>query len=202
MKTHIQAAKAKLVHGCDRAEGIRGVFEYMKANSPAALDCSDILRSSVMLAVSAFDLFIHEIYRLEVLDRFDSKKGITLLKVPFGAVIATGAMQIEIIDECVRRENSYKSFVAPDKVADILRILVENPWDKISIEMNTSSHDLKSTLKGVVDLRNRIAHEADVNPAYAGIELWPIYSDDVAASIKFLRALGNGIAAVVEVSTA
>lgn len=198
MKPHIEASVSKLTHGCDRADGLWNIFEYIKASAPAALDCSDILRSSLVLTVSAFDLFMHDIYRGEVLDRLRSGRSTPALKVPFDAVIASGTSQIELIDECISRENSYKSFVAPDKVADCLRVLVENPWDKISSELGESARNLKVRLKGVVDLRNRIAHEADVNPAYAGIELWPIYSADVSTSITFIRNLSHGIARVVD----
>lgn len=151
-----------------------------------------------MLSVSAFDLFIHEIYRLEVINRLYSRQPIAGLKVPFDALIAGESDRIEIVDQAVKLENSYKSFVAPDKVADCLRILVENPWDKISAEFGVPSAQIKSQLKSIVDLRNRIAHEADVNPAYAGIELWPIYRIDVISSISFLRAMGLNVAEVLE----
>lgn len=201
MNAHLSAASDKLDNGCDRAEGLRLVFEYMNSNAPAAYDCSDILRSATVLSVSAFDLFVHEIYRLEILRRLEFKQDILALKVPFAAMIAPESLKADIVDDCVRRENSYKSFVAPDKVADCLRVLIENPWEKIAAEAGSSPAELKAQLKGVVDLRNRIAHEADINPAYAGIELWPIYSVDVAASIIFLRKLGADIAAAVSKAT-
>lgn len=40
-------------------------------------------------------------------------------------------------------------------------------------------------------------HEADVNPNYGGVELWPIYSEDVAESVRFLRELGEAISRAV-----
>nr|WP_281379545.1 HEPN domain-containing protein [Ancylobacter tetraedralis] len=161
------------------------------------MDCSDILRSALMLSISSFDLFMHEIHRLEILERLKIGQEIPALKVPYGAAITSGVLQMEIVDEYIRRENSYKSFVAPDKVGDCLRIIMDNPWDKISAEIGQPAAELKSNLKRFVDLRNRIAHEADVNPAYAGIALWPIYSEDVSNSISFIRNIGLGISKAV-----
>lgn len=142
---------------------------------------------------------MHDTYIGEVLHRLDAGQCIPALKVPFDAVNAIGTSRIEIINECIRRENSYKSFVAPDKVAECLKVLVDNPWDKVATELSEPSANLKAQLRSVVDLRNRIAHEADVNPTYAGIELWPIYSADVALSISFIRRLASGIANVIDV---
>jgi hypothetical protein len=108
--------------------------------------------------------------------------------VPFNVLISSDRAQIDIIDESIRKENSYKSFVAPDKLAECLRILVDKPWDKIADDLNDTAAISKAKLRSVVDLRNRIVHEADVNPAYGRIELWPIYCEDVENSIAFLSS--------------
>jgi hypothetical protein len=112
-------------------------------------------------------------------------------------LVCSDQAQIDIIDESIRKENSYKSFVAPDKLAQCLRILVDQPWDKIAGALNDTVAISKAKLKSVVDLRNRIVHEADVNPAYGRIELWPIYCEDVEDSIAFVRRLGASIAEIV-----
>lgn len=162
-----------------------------------AMDCDDILRSSVVLTVSSFDLLAHDLYRTEVLHRFISNRSSGTLKIPFDAGFLAGAAQAMAIDEHVRSENSYKSFVAPDKLAECLRPLVERPWEKISTVLGIPSASCKAQLKNIVDLRNRIAHEGDVNPAFGGLDLWPIYAEDVEASVTFLRNLGAAVAHVV-----
>lgn len=162
------------------------------------MDCDDILRSSVVLAVSSFDLLAHDLYRTEVIHRFISKKSSATLKIPFDAGFLVGPSQAAAIDEHVRSETSYKSFVAPDKLAECLRPLIEKPWDKISVSLGIPAAVGKARLKSIIDLRNRIAHEGDVNPAFGGIDLWPIYSEDVEASIGFLRGLGTAVAQVVD----
>jgi hypothetical protein len=197
MKNHIAVAFKTFTDGCDRADGLKAIYDYLAKRAPAALNCDDILRSALVLAVSSFDLLLHDILRLEVIYRLSVKKEVGSLRIPFNILISDERLQLEIIDQCIRKDNSYKSFVAPDKFADCLRTLIENPWGKIAINSDESVAAIKIQLKNVVDLRNRIAHEADVNPAYGGVELWPIYRDDVSTSIVFLRKLGKSVAASI-----
>jgi len=197
VKAHLSVALRTFHNGCDRAVGLYSIHAYLKRTAPPAMDCDDILRSSLVLVVSSFDLYMHDVFRTEVLHRLTSGRDVALLKVPFNAALLSGAAQTLLIEECIRTENSFKSFVAPDKLADCLRSLIEGPWDKISEALGAPTLSLKQRLKAVVDLRNRIAHEADVNPGYGGIELWPIYSQDVNDSISFLRSLGRSIADVL-----
>ncbi|WP_313437950.1 HEPN domain-containing protein [Novosphingobium sp.] len=198
MKSHVQSALRNFSNGCDRAQGLCSIHRYLKGAAPVAMDCDDILRSSVVLAVSSFDLFIHDLYRTEVVHRFISKKSSAGLKIPFDAGFLAGSLQTSAIDEQIRLENSYKSFVAPDKLSECLRPLIEKPWEKISTILGVPAPDSKARLKSIVGLRNRIAHEGDVNPALGGIDLWPIYSEDVQASVEFLRILGVAVAEVVD----
>ena len=197
MKNYILIAKSTFNDGCDRACALKAIFDLMEATAPAALNCDDILRSALVLSVSSFDLFLHEIFRFEVSHRLTQKKEINSLRIPFNVLISSEHMQIDMIDEAIRKDNSYKSFVAPDKLAECLRIFVEAPWDRIAVSLGEQPSTVKSKLKSVVDLRNRIAHEADVNPTYGGVELWPIYSEDVDSSIIFLRDLGSAVAEVI-----
>lgn len=198
MKPHISAALSTFNHGCDRARGLKTIYDYLKGVAPPALDCDDILRSAVVQVVSSFDLLMHDVIRLEVIHRLTHKQEVQFLKIPFATVIADGPSQLSIVDQSIRDENCYKSFVAPDKVAECLRPLIDKPWDRIAQELNESPSSCKSQLKSIVALRNRIAHEADVNPNYGGIELWPIYPEDVTQTISFLRKLGASVCSIVD----
>lgn len=197
MKPHLSNSLRTLSSGCERAAALCSIHAYLKNTAPAALNCDDILRSSLVLAVSSFDLFMHDVFRMEVLDRLNSQKTVDSFHIPFNISHLTGVERSYLLDEHIRTQNSYKSFVAPDKVAECLRPLVEKPWEKVSREFGSPDSVCKARLKAVVGLRNRIAHEADVNPAYSGIELWPIYSQDVQDSVAFLRDLGRAIAEVI-----
>jgi hypothetical protein len=193
MKNHIIPAFRTFQSGCGRADGLCHIHKYLKKTSPAALDCNDILRSSIVLVVSSFDLYIHEVFRSETIHRLRHKQKISSLKIPFNSAILDGEDQITFIEECIYKDINYKSFVAPSKLEECLKKLIDDPWSKISKHFGESQSICRSNLKAIVDLRNRIAHEADVNPAFAGIELWPIYREDVERSISFLRKFGESI---------
>ncbi len=197
MKSHVAMALRTFEKGCDRSDTLRHLHSYIVRSSPSALDCSDILRSAVVLVVGSFDLLVHDLYRLEVIHRLTSRRAVSSLKVPFNTALSSGSDQAALVDEHIRLENSFKSFVAPDKLADCLRPLVGSIWDGVTAIRGRSIADEKSSLKAIVDLRNRIAHEADVNPALGGIDLWPIYDADVEASVNFLRAFGTAVGQVV-----
>jgi len=198
MKPHLATALRTFNSGCDRAAALRSIYEYLRATGPAALDGDDILRSAVLLTVSSFDLLVHDIYRTEVLHRLAAGREVALLRVAFNSAIAPEPLRSSVIEQGIRTENSYKSFVAPDKLAECLRHLVEEPWIKLAAKMAVPVVDCKAALRRVVDLRNRIAHEADVNPDLAGIALWPIYSEDVRVSIDFIKALGGSVTQVID----
>lgn len=197
MKSHLKPALDTFWAGCDRADGLCKIYSYIKKTSPAALNCDDILRSAVVLSVSSFDLLIHELVRLDIINRTISRKSIPGLKIPHDTLNVDSARQIHLIDQHLRSENAYKSFVSPDKLADCLRVLIDKPWDSIALHLPESPLFCKSRLKQIVALRNRIAHEADVNPQYGGVSLWPIYCEDVESAISYLRSLGGAVTKAV-----
>ena len=194
MKAHLASAYNLFTYGCTRAYDLKAIHEYLTKSAPAAMNCDDILRSALVLVVSSFDLYVHDVFRLEVLQRLSLGKDIAAYRVPFNALHLQSSERDAAIEECIRKENAHKSFVAPEKVAECLRSLLDNPWEVVALYFGSEVKSCKAKLKSVVDLRNRIAHEADVNPAYGGVELWPIYGEDVVQSIDFLRKLGLAIA--------
>lgn len=198
MKPHSRKALDTFNDGCDRALGLSSIYRYLDAAAPPAMNCDDLLRSSVVLLVSSFDLLMHEIYRGEVIHRLVSKRPSSSLRIPFDAGFISGGDQVSLVDRHIRAENSYKSFVAPKRVAECLQPFLDNAWVRIAEEMDETAASSKLQLKSVVDLRNRIAHEGDVKPEYNGIELWSIYLEDVESSICFVRRLGASITSVVD----
>ena len=105
----------------------------------------------------------------------------------------------------VRKTNSYKAFVDPGKLAELLSCYCDGPWDKLTGFINSgvadnlkqSTSDLRGQLKSIWKRRNQIAHEADVNPALAGVSLWPIDKFDAELTIIFIAALGNNLPSVI-----
>ncbi len=56
--------------------------------------------------------------------------------------------------------------------------------------------DIKTRLKLIVDRRNKIAHEADLDPSFPGVR-WPITSSDADSVTDYISELCEAIHAVV-----
>lgn len=184
-------------HGLGRGNQLCEIYKYCAAQYPAALDCTDILRAAVLTSVSSLDLLVHSIYRSEVYYRIQKKLKITGLRVPFNALVQSPEDAYVEVDQDLKAVHSFKSFVAPDKIGEVICHFAEHPWQKMSAKVGADEKSIKSQLKEIVKWRNRIAHEADINPDLGGILLWPIIVEDVQYSIKFLRSIGQAIALVV-----
>lgn len=183
--------------GISRARSLHSVFGYADKNFPAALDCSDILRSSIVLSISCLDLLVHSIVKKEILYRFSNGISINRLTVPYNLFVAQPTEVVTLLENHLVEANGYKSFVAPAKISEILGTFVSDPWHEISLEFGQNQADIKLKLKSIVDWRNRIAHEQDINPQLGGIELWPISPVDVADAIDFVEQLGVSIGTVI-----
>jgi hypothetical protein len=63
-------------------------------------------------------------------------------------------------------KNKTASFQEPAKIADGLSLIwTENrKWTKIAALVGQPEEDLKKMLKNIVDRRNKIVHEADIDP--------------------------------------
>ena len=73
------------------------------------------------------------------------------------------------LEDQIRTRHSYRSFQDPDNIAEAIRLVSDvQLWEAIASELNTTSRDARTQLRSIVDRRNQIAHESDVDPSYAG----------------------------------
>ena len=74
-----------------------------------------------------------------------------------------------LVDTEIRRAHSWKSFQKPDSIADAIRLFTEiSLWKDVAALMGMTPADLKTRIELVVDRRNKIAHEADIDPSFPG----------------------------------
>jgi len=100
----------------------------------------------------------------------------------------------------IRDRLSYQSFQQADKIADAIRLISDKKlWDTVADQMKRSTKEVKQELKSIVDRRNQIAHEADINPTFGIGERWPIYEMQVCGAVDFIVGVVEAIHQVVEV---
>jgi hypothetical protein len=182
------------------------LFDALSAIRPNESANDDALRSAYILAVSSFDFFVHEIAAIETKHRFTVGDRTRNIHLPMEVMTITDLdARIACAEAHIRQSNSFKAFVDPGKLAELLSCYCSRPWDKLTILLNgslpdteqRSANDLKGQLKSIWKRRNQIAHEADVNPALAGVSLWPIDKTDTEITIRFIAGLGVHLPLVI-----
>lgn len=176
-----------------RVRTLGGISDAVRSMITAAVDLSDILRAQHVLAVSALDYFVHETARAGMLEIFDGKRPPTpayaRFRIPLDALSGGTAISRNNFENEIRNQHSFLSFQHPDRVADAFRLVVDlKLWDTVGSTLNVDPKLLKERLRLVVDRRNKIAHEADVDPTYPKAR-WPITKSDIDSTITFLNEI-------------
>ena len=195
----MNSARVQFHSNIERVRALGGVGAAVTSLTTAAVDVSDIWRAQIVLIVSALDQFIHELTRLGMIE---CAKGIRpktdaflRFNIPLSAVdLALNGTSYEVwVGETVQSKHSWQSFQDPDKLAEAIRLFSPiGLWDRVGNELSMNAKDVKTRLKLIVDRRNQIAHEADLDPANPGFR-WPINEPQVNYTIDFIEQLGEAI---------
>lgn len=177
-----------------RARELGELFNSLSAITTSALSVNDLLRSQIVMAVSALDHYVHQVVRQGMVAIYDgtrphvpgfSKFQVSLLEAKASIPTASSAW----VDAAIRQSHSFLSFQHPDKLADAIRLIYPYPiWKALEGRMGIPANDLKEQLKLIVDRRNKIAHEADIDPSYPGVR-WPITYRDSTTATDFIESL-------------
>ncbi|WP_188261512.1 HEPN domain-containing protein [Azospirillum tabaci] len=193
-------------HAIERARQMVKLYDALVALRPREPANDDALRSAYFQTVSSFDFFAHELAAVEAKYRFSNAIRTKNISLPMDIMmILDKEERISAAEQCIRQINSYKAFVDPGKLAEALSCYCEKPWIKICELMNKekseadrrTAEQIKGQLKNIWRRRNQIAHAADVNPALAGIELWPIDKEDTEITINFIKEIGGTLPYVI-----
>ena len=178
-----------------------GLYAALYRLTTPAVDATDLLRAQIVLAVSALDHYVHEITRLGMLKVFNGVRPRTKAFLRFQVTMAAamaglaggGGSSNSWFEDEIREKHGYLAFQDPDKIADAIRLFSScNLWPSVSSKLGLSVQDVKNHLRLIVDRRNKIVHEADLDPSYPGTR-WPIYSDDVADTVDFIEKVCEAI---------
>lgn len=187
----------------ERVRALGGLYEALSRLTTSAVDTTDILRAQIVLAVSALDHYIHELTRLGMLEIFDGLRPSTTafarFQVTIDAAMAgiAGSGGSSWFESEIREKHGFMAFQHPDKVADAIRLFSTcELWPQVSIKLGLSAQDVKNRLRLIVERRNKIAHEADLDPSYPGTR-WPISSADAGATVKFIEDICEAIHSVI-----
>ena len=186
-----------------RVRSLGGMYKAFHRLTTRAIDASDMLRAQVVLGVRALDHYMHEVTILGMLEVFDGKRtptqAFSRFHVSMDSVLggAEGGGSNAWFETEVRERHSFLSFQKPDRVADAVRLFSDvKLWQEVSKKLSMSEKDVKQQCQLIVDRRNKIAHEADMDPSFPGCR-WPITEQDVENTLVFIEEVCEAIQSLV-----
>ncbi len=188
----------------ERVRALGGLYAALSRLTTPIVDTSDILRAQIVLAVSALDHYVHEITRLGMLEVLSGARPATgafrRFQVTMDAAllgISSGKGGASWLEDEIREKHGYLAFQHPDKIADAVRHFSScELWPSVAAQLKISVEDVKTRLRLIVERRNKIAHEADVDPSYPGSR-WPISLQDVENTITFIEQVCEAIQSAI-----
>jgi hypothetical protein len=181
------------------ARNLGGLHAALVNMTTTIVDASDLLRAQHVLSVSALDCFIHEVVLLGMLETFDGARSPTdaykRFRVPFDTV--SSSKSVADLRACfeseIRAQHSYLAFQQPDRIADAVRLM--SPvvlWEAVGTRVGLDAKNVKDRIRLIVERRNKISHEADIDPSFPG-QRWPIHASDVDATLDFLCLVSEAV---------
>jgi hypothetical protein len=205
-KTYYNDIKSR----CDLFAAIHG---YLANHATGALQPDELLRAEWAARVSALDLFVHELVAQNLVEIFEGTRptcpgfsrmvvsGECLLRIQ---AAATPAERRTAFDLEVRTKLSRVTYQYPDDIADGIRMISPcKLWNEVAIKLGATAatvgsetESLKKKLSVIVDRRNKIVHEGDLQPTIPRIP-WPIVASDVKDVASFIDSIIAAIDGVI-----
>lgn len=198
----------------ERARDLAGIATSLESHLTAAMDLTDMYRAAFVQGVSAFDTFIHAEVRERMLSIFAGTGTKTPAFEKFKVSLSSASVALATagnpasglnwLEAEIREQHSYLSFQQPDKVADAIRLVSDvRLWKELATHLGQGARNgepgdkiLKRRLSLIVDRRNTIVHESDLDPTPPGDTLYPMSRKTAEDALDFLQAIAHGIQAV------
>ena len=196
-----------------RCSEISALHAYLASNVSGVLHPDELLRSEWVTRLSALDLYVHELVAQRMLAVFEGRLPTTpaylRFQVPIEALDrirrapapldASAAFDLE-----VRSQLSKNTYQHPDNIADAIRLCSSvDLWNEVAVRLGATPQGKISVAKGlrrnlslIVQRRNKIAHEGDLQPTISR-EPWPINQVDVAFVADHIEKIVRAIDHVI-----
>lgn len=178
-----------------RCDQLGALYAYFAPRLTGALVPDELLRAEWVARVSALDMFVHELVAQRMVEVFEGRRRASggylrfQLSLETATRIRNAARNIDAsaaFDLEVRQKLGFQSFQDPAKIADGIRLFSDcSLWKGVASFLGASvanqeaeAKDLKMGLSLIVERRNKIAHEGDLQPAIPRVP-WPIAQSDL-----------------------
>ena len=188
-----------------RCDQLSALYAYLSKNVSGVLQPEELLRAEWVARVSSLDLYIHELVAQQMAAIFRGERSVssgysrfqisneTLNRIRAAATPsdASAAFDLEIRDRL-----SLLTFQDPDKIADGVRLFTNiELWNEVALKLGATpatkaaqAKHLKTELSLVVQRRNKIAHEGDLQPSLPRAP-WPINQPDLVLVARLIEKI-------------
>jgi hypothetical protein len=189
----------------DRANVLSGLHIHLSSTTTSIINTDELLRAEWAMRVSALDLYVHELVALNLMKIFRGERPVCdgFRKLQFSSLTLlsllserNGSSRESAFDLAVREKLERMTFQSPDNIADGIRYISSiDLWAEIAkyygasgSSIESASKGLKASLKQIVDRRNKIVHEGDLQPTVPRSE-WTISSADLKEVKKIIERI-------------
>jgi hypothetical protein len=179
------------------------IFESLQITDSTNNDVLEILRAEIVLVVSALDCFIHDVVRVKMIDDFNAGKSFGHFSVSMDCLKKMLSAPADVarnafLEEEIRRLNGYKAFQEPEKISQALGLIgIQKIWEQLANKINWKSKYVKEQLTLIIEQRNRIAHEADINPSLGIGQKYSINRQETTDSVDFIEKICETIFSLI-----
>ncbi len=187
------------------ARDLSVLYETLSQQVALPQSFDDLLRSQIVYGVSAFDKFVHDVVRIGMLQILAGTRPVTAkyesepiaMKTIIEMQAATIPPKDHFFEQALIRKFKTVSFQDPAKVADGLSYIWNEAqkWQRIAASLGVSDEATRTRLRLIVDRRNSIVHEADIDPI-SGAK-FPISKYESDGTVNFLSSCADAIFALV-----
>ena len=187
-----------MVTGGRALEGLRGLA--VNYGDLAAAHPEDLYRAAWSQAVSALDHWLHQ----EVLEHAVAlvrsperplPDRLAKLKMPFSTVEqmadnSVDSVFAEFIEEEIRRDTYQRSKGIGEGLRLVTHLNAQQIWERIAEGLGTNAAAARDRQDKIVDRRNRIAHQADLD---RDGRRTPMSADEVEAAVAWIESVAEQI---------
>jgi len=195
-----------------RCDMLSVMYAYLSNTTSSVLNSEEILRAEWVARVAALDLYVHELVAQRMVEIFDGRRAATDAYKKFmlsnetlerirGATtqaLATAAYDLEI-----RRQLGFITFQGHESISNGIRMVSSvELWNGVAAYLGASpstvSKDAKALrrqLSMIVERRNKIAHEGDMQPSAPRVP-WPISQANLQIVRDFIFGIIKAIDAI------
>ena len=157
----------------------------------------------MVLAVSSLDHFIHVTIEEGILEMYQGVRSSTPSFEEFHITMSNvkyalnNPSDISWVRDQIRKNLGYKSYQKSESIAGALKLISSKKiWDEVEIIMGSAKAQITLELDLIIERRNKIAHEADLDPTYPN-KRWPINRSMVNDAVSHIEKICESIFQVV-----